>query len=352
MMKRTEKNLAVVLAIFMCMLLSGCKSSDYKNAMDLYEKGDYVAAKDMFAALGDYKDSASKLDACDSILTQESVEERLKDLQSDLDDEFVTDLEVSCNVAENTALCTVTTTFKKEAVEELGLYNNTVPAIEELIMSMQSSIIDTLEENGLKDAALTTEVMTEDGTIIWKIEGKKLTYNRIQEIIDSKTPAPDDCDFRAGHWGDSMDEILQHETGSGEKFSDGMVVKNIQVNGISAEANYVLDDDDSLIMGVYEFTNSEYSDATYITNYNSLKESLTAKYGTPKSDRIIRLSSLAGYTDAAGALSLGLVQYLTVWETDRTTIKLAMKAEDYSSIKTYIFYVSNDYQSTPDTNNL
>ena len=35
-----------------------------------------------------------------------------------------------------------------------------------------------------------------------------------------------------------------------------------------------------------------------------------------------------------------------------TTIKLAMKAEDYSSIKTYIFYVSNDYQSTPDTNNL
>lgn len=348
-MKRTGKFLMCVLAVVICVALSGCKSSDYKSAMELYDKGDYTAAKDIFAALGDYKDSASKLDECNNILTQKNIEEKIEELQADLDDEFVTELEVSCDVAENTVSCNLMTSFKKEAIEEFGLCNDTLPAIEELIMSIQNNIINVLAENGLEKPTLITNVLTEDGAVIWKVEGKKITYSRLQEIIDSKTPAPDDCDFRAGHWGDSMDQILQHETHCGERASDGMVINDIQVNGIAADAYYILDDDGNFVMGVYKFTNSEYSDATYITNYNSLKGSLTAKYGTPQTDRIIRLSSLADYTDAAGALGLGFVRYLATWETDRTTITLFMQAENYSSINTYIYYVSNDYQYAPNT---
>ncbi len=61
-----KKITAIILAevIVMAFTLSGCDSSDYKKAMELYNEGNYTEAAAMFEKLGDYEDSAKMLDIC------------------------------------------------------------------------------------------------------------------------------------------------------------------------------------------------------------------------------------------------------------------------------------------------
>ena len=59
MKKTLIKILAIVLVMTMVVPLAGCKSSDYKKAMEVYEAGAYAQAAEQFRALGDYKDSAA-----------------------------------------------------------------------------------------------------------------------------------------------------------------------------------------------------------------------------------------------------------------------------------------------------
>ena len=56
-MKRKTRFVAIITAVLMCSLLSGCKSSDYKKAQELYSSGNYEEAQTVFFKLGDYEDS-------------------------------------------------------------------------------------------------------------------------------------------------------------------------------------------------------------------------------------------------------------------------------------------------------
>ena len=51
-------------ALSLCMVLSltGCKSSDYKAAISVYESGDLMQAKELFSALNGYSDSEEYID--------------------------------------------------------------------------------------------------------------------------------------------------------------------------------------------------------------------------------------------------------------------------------------------------
>jgi len=58
-MKKSVKLAAFVLILAMALVLCGCASSDYKEAVKLAYSGNYAQASEMFTALGDYKDSAA-----------------------------------------------------------------------------------------------------------------------------------------------------------------------------------------------------------------------------------------------------------------------------------------------------
>lgn len=60
--KKHEKNTfaLIMAALLMLVLLTGCDSSDYKKAQQLYDAGSYSEAASIFEALGDYEDSAAK----------------------------------------------------------------------------------------------------------------------------------------------------------------------------------------------------------------------------------------------------------------------------------------------------
>ena len=60
-----KKRIALLLVLSMLLCLWGCDSADYKKAMELYDNGEFAAAKAMFAALGAYEDSTQMVAACD-----------------------------------------------------------------------------------------------------------------------------------------------------------------------------------------------------------------------------------------------------------------------------------------------
>ncbi|MBO7253479.1 MAG: tetratricopeptide repeat protein [Oscillospiraceae bacterium] len=59
-----RKMMILVTAFAMVLMFTGCDSDDYKEAMGLYESGNYAEAMEMFQALGDYEDSAQMVLAC------------------------------------------------------------------------------------------------------------------------------------------------------------------------------------------------------------------------------------------------------------------------------------------------
>lgn len=60
-----KKLIAVLLALSMAISLCACKSSDYKEAQELYDDERYSRARKIFVELGDYKDSAEMVLECD-----------------------------------------------------------------------------------------------------------------------------------------------------------------------------------------------------------------------------------------------------------------------------------------------
>ena len=57
-----------LIVILLCISLTGCKSSDYKEAVSLEEAGEYSAALAIFEELSDYKDSANRIISCKAMI--------------------------------------------------------------------------------------------------------------------------------------------------------------------------------------------------------------------------------------------------------------------------------------------
>ena len=80
-MKRLSLFVLLLLAAFS---LSGCRSSDYKAAQELYNSGKYEEAKTAFEALGDYKDSSSLAAAAASDADRTAKEKQYQEFMDDL----------------------------------------------------------------------------------------------------------------------------------------------------------------------------------------------------------------------------------------------------------------------------
>lgn len=78
-MKRKTRFVAIITAVLMCSLLSGCKSSDYKKAQELYSSGNYEEAQTVFFKLGDYEDSAQMVEKCEKQKKYQALQTYLKE---------------------------------------------------------------------------------------------------------------------------------------------------------------------------------------------------------------------------------------------------------------------------------
>ena len=89
-----KKLFGLALVMVMSLSLVGCKSSDYKKAVELEEQGDYSGALELFNGIPDYKDSADHITYCsdmDSAITayndaKTKLEAQNAELQTKIDD--------------------------------------------------------------------------------------------------------------------------------------------------------------------------------------------------------------------------------------------------------------------------
>lgn len=88
---------------------------------------------------------------------------------------------------------------------------------------------------------------------------------------------------------------------------------------------------DHLVRGIYLFSERHTNQNDYISDYKTLKKSLTKKYGKPKSSKSYWLNDLYkdNYQQWGMAVSKGDLTYYTHFKTDDTEIVLALSGDNY-----------------------
>ncbi len=63
-----KRRLLVILAIVLCLSLTGCKGADYNEAVEFQEAGDYASALAIYETISDYKDSSERITQCENMI--------------------------------------------------------------------------------------------------------------------------------------------------------------------------------------------------------------------------------------------------------------------------------------------
>ena len=83
-----KKLFGVALVMVMSLSLVGCKSSDYKKAVELEEQGDYSGALELFNGISDYKDSSDHITYCtdmdSAVVAYDDAKTKLETLNAEL----------------------------------------------------------------------------------------------------------------------------------------------------------------------------------------------------------------------------------------------------------------------------
>ena len=133
-------------------------------------------------------------------------------------------------------------------------------------------------------------------------------------------------DFRNAGWG--MEKVVVKATEFGEPIEDrdDLLVYSDVVGGdmdVLVAYNF---SDGRLVSGKYLFLTKHPDKNDYIADYKRVKETLTLKYGSPKSDEELWHNHLyKDDTEKWGlAVSLGHLAYRSKWETKTTEVILAL----------------------------
>lgn len=156
-------------------------------------------------------------------------------------------------------------------------------------------------------------------------------------------------DFRQTSWGMSESDVRALE-GNSPDYTGTLSGNGAKYIGYDAElmGNDVIVafyfGPDGLYSTRYIWEEEHSNENLFISDYNSVKEQLTAKYGDPLIDKENwdTTSHEKYYEDDKGdALSYGFLTYATFYLTDRSFISMTMSADNYD-ISFFIDYESRD----------
>lgn len=155
--------------------------------------------------------------------------------------------------------------------------------------------------------------------------------------------------FRKTRWGMSEREVRDSETSDPAfESTDALGFQSI-VAGLSCETFYIFIDN-QLVRGKYVFNERHSNNNHYISDYVTLKELLTEKYGLPLSrdnrqrDQIWLNDLYQDDSDDWGtAVAAGHLVYLTEWQQEETKIGLILRGDNYD-ISLAIEYASKEHE--------
>ncbi len=148
-------------------------------------------------------------------------------------------------------------------------------------------------------------------------------------------------DFRNVNWGMSKEEVKSIETADEFlELEDGTYSYKATVASLDSYLFYEFVEN-KLASSGYMFLVEHSNKNRYIDDFHKLKTLLIKKYGEPAFNIIHWDNDL--YKDSKQdyglAVSIGHLEYLTRWETDKTTIRLDLYGDNYD------IYLSLDYTS-------
>jgi len=161
--------------------------------------------------------------------------------------------------------------------------------------------------------------------------------------VQAKLSWGENYTFRFTRWGMTSEEVIASELKLDpvEKSENSIKYKTL-VLGKNVELVYLFAQN-KLIGASYKLEDNYINSQHFISTYQKFKRALAQKYGPAKKDEIIwsndtyrNVSSKRGL-----ALSLGHVEYFTIWETPDTTIAGILK-EDKFNVNCSVEYSSKE----------
>lgn len=158
------------------------------------------------------------------------------------------------------------------------------------------------------------------------------------------TAAKPQFDFRKVKWGMTKSQVKKSEVAMPSKEEKGLLRYLGEVAGLKCLIDYSFVAD-TLCMAGYIFINKHANKTLYINDYETLKEILIEKYGTPSTDRTVWYDDL--YRDDPEdwglAVSIGHLAYVSQWETNPTNVSLGLIGDNFD-ITLGVTYDSNKYR--------
>jgi hypothetical protein len=142
--------------------------------------------------------------------------------------------------------------------------------------------------------------------------------------------------FRQASWGMSMGQIIKAEgkqpVDKQKSNSSGLDIISYKGQAGNLECLYAYYfAEDKLVQGRYIFITDHSNNNLYIEDFNTVKNSLTEKYGKPSADQTIWNNDL--YKSDRGewgmAVSIGHLIFQTKWTLDDTEIILQLRGDNY-----------------------
>lgn len=150
--------------------------------------------------------------------------------------------------------------------------------------------------------------------------------------------------FRKAAWGMSMAEVVASEGREPDQRADGLLIYKDRIDQFDCHAGFVFVAD-QLVRGTYLIGVEHVNDTLYLSDYAELKDLLTKKYGKPEEDETIWLNDLYrdDPADWGRAIAVGHLAQYTIWQTQSTTIHLALQGDNFD-VSLRIEYVSKAHQ--------
>lgn len=196
--------------------------------------------------------------------------------------------------------------------------------------------------------AIATTVFAQETAFTTK--GKKVTLNKdfTWSYIESTTL--EGFDFRKTNWGMSKEDVEASETFDkyGDK-SDGFLMYKGSVSELECVVIYFFTNN-MLTGGRYFFTEEHSNKNDFLSDYSSMKELLTKKYGDPEDDEEWWRNDLYKDDYQSWGMAIGMghyIQYAT-WKKDKTSIEISLTGENYS-ITHKIDYISIELKDLYDS---
>lgn len=154
---------------------------------------------------------------------------------------------------------------------------------------------------------------------------------------DNEVTQPGDLDFNDGYrpildWGTAKDKIINLEgRPSGQEKANGLEVirykRSIMAKNCLVE--YIFDNN-RLVTARYNLLEKYADKNRYIEEYLKIKDNLVSKIGAPRADTVTWQDPTykSNNTSWGRALSMGHVEYHTIWELSGTELRITLTGSD------------------------